>query len=233
MDRYGRRARRLTSCPADAYDASGPVKERHTAPLPLTHPPNPVRMGCAVADLRRLMAPSQSPRRLVGGLDKCTAFAPQGRGRNGVRPSQIARRSRLGRLRQQAVRAIGQTRSVCPQGRAADGAAASHPIGWSREYNDSELDPGDDNYRHDNPADGRWTGRGLITEQEGLNLYDYAANNGVANSDQPGLWFGQQQDFCCSKCRETMKEKMNIDASEIKAIEDLCPYIRMQESFLS
>ena len=32
----------------------------------------------------------QSPRRLVGGLDKCAAFAPKGRGRNGVRPSQPA-----------------------------------------------------------------------------------------------------------------------------------------------
>ena len=33
----------------------------------------------------------QSPRRLVGGLDKCAAFAPKGRGRNGVRPSQSDR----------------------------------------------------------------------------------------------------------------------------------------------
>ena len=63
----------------------------------------------------------QSPRRLVGGLDKRAAFAPKGR--------------------------------------AADGAAASHPIRWSSEYNDSELGPVYYNYRHYNPADGRWSGR--------------------------------------------------------------------------
>ena len=68
----------------------------------------------------------QSPRRLVGGLDKRAAFAPQGRGRNGV----AARHPRMGRLRQQAVRAIGQTRSVCPEGASCrwGGSESPHPV---------------------------------------------------------------------------------------------------------
>ena len=68
----------------------------------------------------------QSPRRLVGGLDKCAAFAPKGR--------------------------------------AADGAAASQPIRWSSEYNDSELGLVCYNDRHDNPEDGRWMGRDPLAE---------------------------------------------------------------------
>ena len=100
---------------------------------------------------------------------------------------ESARRPPKGRLREQAVRAIGQTRSVCPAGARSREAAPSQvfssggtiltaytytpygavtangnvtqPIQWSSEYNDSELGLVYYNYRHYNPADGRWTGR--------------------------------------------------------------------------
>ena len=86
--------RRLTSCPADAYDTSSPVKRQPTAPLPLTHPPHPARIGRADADAHRLAAPSpihrQIHRRLGGGWDKGAAFAPQGRAADGAAASSAS-----------------------------------------------------------------------------------------------------------------------------------------------
>ena len=61
-------------------------------------------------------------------------------------------------------RGIGSILSICPKGRAADGAAASQPIRWSRESNDSELGLVCYNDRHDNPTDGRWMGRDPLAE---------------------------------------------------------------------
>ena len=89
---------------------------------------------------------------------------------------ESARRLHLGHLRQQVVRAIGQTRSVCPAGASCREAAPSQPIQWSSEYNDSELGLVYYNYRHYNPADGRWTGRDLSTNAVSMHLYSYTCN---------------------------------------------------------
>ena len=51
-----------------------------------------------------------------------------------------------------------------PEGRGADGAAASQLIRWSRESNDSVLGLVYYNDRHDNPTDGRWMGRDPLAE---------------------------------------------------------------------
>ena len=92
----------------------------------------------------------QSPRGLGESLDKRAAFAPKGRGRNGVRPS--------------------------------------HHIPWSSEYNDSELGLVYYNYRHYNPADGRWTGRDPLAEGSSANVYCAVYNNPLISQDQLGLY---------------------------------------------
>ena len=69
----------------------------------------------------------QSPRRLVGGLDKCAAFAPKGRGRNGVRPSQSDRG--LGE-------SLDKRAAFAPKGRGRNGVRPSQPALFS--YDDAD-----------------------------------------------------------------------------------------------
>ena len=68
----------------------------------------------------------------------------------------------------------------------------TQPIQWSSEYNDSELGLVYYNYRHYNPADGRWLGRDCLDYIDCYNLYTYCSNN-IFISDHLGLgivgWF--------------------------------------------
>ena len=61
----------------------------------------------------------------------------------------------------------------------------TQPIRWSSEYNDTELGLVYYNYRHYNPADGRWTGRDPLRENTRRALYRYG--NAVSTTDVLGL----------------------------------------------
>ena len=71
-----------------------------------------------------------------------------------------------------------------PYGAVTANGNVTQPIQWSSEYNDTELGLVYYNYRHYNPADGRWTGRDF---EEGMNLYDYAFNSILLYADEIGL----------------------------------------------
>ncbi len=71
---------------------------------------------------------------------------------------------------------LAKCAAFAPEGRAANGVRPSQPIQWSSEYNDSELGLVYYNYRHYNPADGRWTGRDLSTNAVSMHLYSYTCN---------------------------------------------------------
>ena len=74
-----------------------------------------------------------------------------------------------------------------PYGAVTANGNVTQPIQWSSEYSDSELGLVYYNYRHYNPADGRWTGRDFIPDAKVLNLYRYA-RNGVGDTDFAGLY---------------------------------------------
>ena len=66
-----------------------------------------------------------------------------------------------------------------PQGRAGNGVPASQPIQWSSEYHDTELALVYYNYRHYNPADGRWIGRDRILNYNLYGIYDTIVSNDI------------------------------------------------------
>ncbi len=61
------------------------------------------------------------------------------------------------------------------------------PIQWSSEHYDAELALVYYNYRHYNPADGRWINRDPIAERGGYNLYGFVNNNPFKYIDIYGL----------------------------------------------
>ena len=61
------------------------------------------------------------------------------------------------------------------------------PIQWSSEHYDPELALVYYNYRHYNPADGRWINRDPIDEQGGANLYAFSGNAVINKLDLLGL----------------------------------------------
>ena len=61
------------------------------------------------------------------------------------------------------------------------------PIQWSSEHYDPELALVYYNYRHYNPADGRWINRDPIAEEGGRNLYAFVENAIYAFLDVLGL----------------------------------------------
>ena len=62
------------------------------------------------------------------------------------------------------------------------------PIQWSSEHYDPELALVYYNYRHYNPADGRWINRDPIAEKGGRNLYAFVGNAPTLYCDSLGLW---------------------------------------------
>ena len=121
----------------------------------------------------------QSPRGLGESLDKRAAFAPKGRAANGV----AARQSDRG-----FGESLDKRAAFAPKGRGRNGVRPSHHIPWSSEYNDSELGLVYYNYRHYNPADGRWTGRDPLAEGSSANVYCAVYNNPLISQDQLGLY---------------------------------------------
>ncbi|MBT9449339.1 RHS repeat-associated core domain-containing protein [Akkermansia glycaniphila] len=61
--------------------------------------------------------------------------------------------------------------------------AGLNPIRWSSEVYDAELGLVYYNYRHYNPADGRWINRDPIDERGGMNLYGFVKNKIVFEID--------------------------------------------------
>ena len=74
-----------------------------------------------------------------------------------------------------------------PYGQVTAEGDVTQPIQWSSEYNDTELGLVYYNYRHYNPADGRWLGRDKIEEMEADNKYSYASNRCSIMVDNLGL----------------------------------------------
>ncbi len=66
---------------------------------------------------------------------------------------------------------IRTTYTYTPYGEATATGDVTQPFTWSSEYADEELALIYYNYRHYNPADGRWINRDPIAEQGGWNLY--------------------------------------------------------------
>lgn len=61
--------------------------------------------------------------------------------------------------------------SPTPYGQVTANGDVEQPIQWSSEFNDTELGLDYYNYRHYNPADGRWLGRDRMSETVVKNLY--------------------------------------------------------------
>ncbi len=173
---------------------------------------------------------------------------------------ESARRPPKGRLREQAVRAIGQTRSVCPAGARSREVAPSQvfssggtiltaytytpygsvtangnvtqPIQWSSEYNDSELGLVYYNYRHYNPSDGRWTGRDPLLEEGSCMLYLY--DKPVTENDALGRRKCSEHDRLSGQI--TVKQvtlKHASDKDKNLSISDLSTYLSIDTKELA
>ncbi|OCA02740.1 RHS repeat protein [Akkermansia glycaniphila] len=73
---------------------------------------------------------------------------------------------------------IASTYDYDPFGKVTEAGvgAGLNPIRWSSEVYDAELGLVYYNFRHYNPADGRWINRDPIAERSGLNLYGFIQN---------------------------------------------------------
>ena len=115
-----------------------------------------------------------------------------------------------------------------PYGSVTANGNVSQPIRWSSEYNDSELGLVYYNYRHYNPADGRWTGRDSdfvfntntyrLVNGRVVSDYDYigliapgaegaqAVANSGANYGQGNVTYGlDKKTTCCKDHHENPK----------------------------
>ena len=81
---------------------------------------------------------------------------------------------------------IRTTYSYTPYGAVTANGYADQPLQWSSEYNDTELGLVYYNYRHYNPAVGRWMVRDNVGEIGGYNNYGYVANGVIAIRDNLG-----------------------------------------------
>ena len=70
-----------------------------------------------------------------------------------------------------------------PYGQVSSTGDVEQAIQWSSEFNDTELGLIYYNYRHYNPADGRWIGR---DPEEGQNLLSFSLNNPTVVEDVLG-----------------------------------------------
>ncbi|MCI7699321.1 MAG: hypothetical protein MSQ05_08030, partial [Akkermansia sp.] len=87
-----------------------------------------------------------------------------------------------------------------PYGAVTASGSVVQPIQWSSEYNDTELGLVYYNYRHYNPADGRWTGRERVEETESaFNRYDYSGNRTESVYDSLGM-------MSISACETVLKQ---------------------------
>ena len=80
-----------------------------------------------------------------------------------------------------------------PYGAVTATGNVTQPIQWSSEYSDSELGLVYYNYRHYNPADGRWTGRDLIVKDDEYNLYVSVLDSPLYRYDILG-----KETYCCT-----------------------------------
>ena len=67
--------------------------------------------------------------------------------------------------------------------------AALNPFRFSSEYADETLGLAYYNYRHYEPATGRWTQMDLIGERGGLNVHGICGNDSLSHADKIGLGF--------------------------------------------
>ncbi len=83
---------------------------------------------------------------------------------------------------------IAATYDYDPFGKVTEAGVGTglNPIQWSSEVYDPELGLVYYNYRHYNPADGRWINRDPIAEQGGYNLYGFVGNKQIRYVDHLG-----------------------------------------------
>ena len=79
------------------------------------------------------------------------------------------------------------TYDYTPFGAVTSTGTLNQPIQWSSEFYDEELALVYYNYRHYNPADGRWIARDPIGEEIDCNLYSFIKNNPTYILDFLGL----------------------------------------------
>ena len=101
---------------------------------------------------------------------------------------------------------IATAYTYTPYGSVSSSGYADQPLQWSSEYNDTELGLVYYNYRHYNPAVGRWMGRDYARESFGINLFVYTRNGPVVLYDYLGL-----QDSKC--CKDGMRFSEVSDAA--------------------
>ena len=78
-------------------------------------------------------------------------------------------------------------RGIRKDGTVTANGNVTQPIQWSSEYSDSELGLVYYNYRHYNPADGRWIGRDPAPVEASQNNYCYVLNRPSRSNDLIGL----------------------------------------------
>ena len=162
---------------------------------------------------RRLTAPSQLTAATLGtdAYSYSEDKAPDGRKGDWTNAQHLPEgRGAVRRLRVNICEVFGSDGYIktaytyTPYGSVTANGNVTQPIQWSSEYNDSELGLVYYNYRHYNPADGRWTGRDLLPERRGKNLYTFVSNSPWRKMDILGLAPEIPLDIPhrCTKCRK-------------------------------
>ncbi len=133
---------------------------------------------------------------------------------------------------------IATSYQYSPFGAVEATGETANPIQWSCEIFVEELGLVYYNYRHYNPADGRWINRDRIAEEGGLNLYGFVGNRGW-EMDELGEKYSNQSsaaraaikkysppslkediEYCGFICRKKGTQKFIYTAG--KGIEDGC-----------
>ncbi len=111
---------------------------------------------------------------------------------------------------------IKTTYSYTPYGAVSAEGTANQFIQWSSEFHDEELGLVYYNYRHYNPAVGRWLGRDIIPEETGKAVYLAFGNNPANNWDVLGMIEDKQFHFEESSCTLTLNVKIKIKYNDEK-----------------
>ncbi|MCD8062217.1 MAG: sugar-binding protein [Akkermansiaceae bacterium] len=93
--------------------------------------------------------------------------------------------------------------------------AQENKFRFSCEFLDDELGLIYYNYRHLNPADGRWINKDPIAEQGGWNLYGFVSNSPSYHYDYIGLWLARRHRRLTRRPLSTYKFHLNLKGKNI------------------
>ena len=106
--------------------------------------------------------------------------------------------------------------SYTPFGGVKAAGPTTQPIRWSSEHYDEELALVYYNYRHYNPADGRWINRDPIAEQGGWNLYAFVNNSPCMFNDTFGLAKREDKPLCCKCNKSKLTDSQYCEKDQVK-----------------